>query len=178
MRDSGKKFRRPLFGGFNRHDVIKYITNLADQRNKALQACAEAECNQQNLLDAIAELHKRNVDICREVTESKALKFSVLETAAETFLQLERAVSKLHKEIDKACGKTPADLISAAHSVGQILPMIKESRLMLDAIHESFKDELDDDEDESSAESEKPYTKKRKRRRKKNNAAASPQIQD
>ena len=139
MKDSVGQFRKPLVGGFHKHDVIKYITKLAKQRNEAIQAIKEAESKQQPLLDAIAELHKRNVEISREMAVNKMLKVSTLESAAATFTQLEKTVARLYKEIDAACGHTPPDLISAAHSIGQILPIIERSRELIDEIQDSIK---------------------------------------
>ena len=152
MGDSVRKFRKPLIGGFHRHDVIKYITKLAQQRNEAILAREEAESKHQDLLDAIAELHKRNVDICREVSAYKPPDLSVLDAAAETFLQLEKTVARLHKELEKACGNTPAELINAARSVEQILPIIEKSRQQINEIHESVNAECGAETAENQAQ--------------------------
>ena len=140
MKDGVGLFRKPLVGGFHKHDVIKYITKLAKQRNEAVAAIKEAEEKQQPLLDAIAELHKRNVDITREMSVNKMLKASTLETAAETFSRLEKAVARLHKDIDAACGHTPPDLIRAAHAIAKIMPLIEQSRSLIDEIQDSIKE--------------------------------------
>ena len=137
MKDGAKQFRRPLFGGFDRHDVTKYIIKLADERNKAIQACKDAESKHQELLDAIAELHKRNVDITRAQAATIMPNTLILETASETFARLEGAIAGLHKELEAE--RSHADIINAAKSMTELLPLLRKSRRLIDEIQVSVK---------------------------------------
>jgi len=49
-------FRKRFFGGFNRDDVIKYITKLAEERNDALAAKEKAERKARALAEEVQKL--------------------------------------------------------------------------------------------------------------------------
>ena len=143
MKDGAKQFRRPLVGGFNRYDVIRYITKLADERNQAIESCKDAISKHQELLDTIAELHKRNVDITRNQAAANMPSQETIETTAETLSQLEDAVTRLYNAIQASRGRPPADFVNAIKSVGNILPIIRKSRQKIDEIQVSIKGKID-----------------------------------
>jgi len=49
-------FRKRFFGGFNREDVIKYITGLANERNEAIEAKEKAEKKARALAEEVKKL--------------------------------------------------------------------------------------------------------------------------
>ena len=58
MKGEKEFFRKKVFGGFNRDDVIKYITGLAEERNEALEAKEKAEKKARALAEEIKKLRE------------------------------------------------------------------------------------------------------------------------
>ena len=176
MKDSVGQFRKSI-GGFHRYDVIRYITKLAAERNEAIEANIETENKNQALIEAMAELHKRNVDICRDAAAIKAQKFSGVEGAAEKFLQLENEINQLLSEIDTAVAQTPPDIIRTAQLVGQILPIIKQSHRLIHEMQLSISGKSGAETDDDSAEKVESGSKRRRKRRKKNQIPDETELQ-
>ena len=78
---SGEKefFRKRFFGGFNRDDVIKYITRIADERNEAVAARQKALKEIQTLKDelstAVAARENAEKDARTLAEEVKTLRY-------------------------------------------------------------------------------------------------------
>ena len=51
-------FRKRVFGGFNRDDVIKYISELAQERNAAIEAKEKAEKKARVLAEEVKRLRE------------------------------------------------------------------------------------------------------------------------
>jgi len=52
-------FRKKVFGGFNREDVVKYIAKIANERNEALAAKVKAEKKAQVLAEEVLKLREK-----------------------------------------------------------------------------------------------------------------------
>ena len=59
MKGEKEYFRKKVFGGFNRDDVIKYIARIADERNEAIAAKEKAQKDAKALADEIKQLREQ-----------------------------------------------------------------------------------------------------------------------
>lgn len=58
-------FRKRFFGGFNREDVVKYISKIADERNNAIAEKEMAESNAQALAEELIKLRRERDKLVR-----------------------------------------------------------------------------------------------------------------
>ena len=66
-----RHFRRRLFGGFDEHDVMRYIEDLAAQRNKYKLTGDRKEQDIQNLQQELKRLQTELDDADRRITDIK-----------------------------------------------------------------------------------------------------------
>ena len=59
MKGEKEFFRKRIFGGFNREDVVKYIAKIADERNDAIAAKEKAERELKALGEELKKLHEQ-----------------------------------------------------------------------------------------------------------------------
>lgn len=107
-------FRKRFVGGFNRQDVVNYISKLAKERNEWYTAKENAEKeaekaaqNTQSLNNEIAKLNneiaalRHELERARqEVRESREYKVIALEAAAVTFARLGSSFESLSGDFD------------------------------------------------------------------------------
>jgi len=62
MSGEKKYFRKRFFGGFNREDVVKYISELAKERNESDAAREKAESNYNAMAEAFEPLRQRAIE--------------------------------------------------------------------------------------------------------------------
>ena len=97
-------FRKRVFGGFNRDDVIKYISKIAEERNDALKDKKKAEQEKQSLLkerdDLIAEKQQIENDI-RAIATERNDAISAREKAERDAGNLAEELRKVRDEISR-----------------------------------------------------------------------------
>jgi len=113
-----KFFRKRFIGGFNRQDVIDYIADLAQERDKNLELKEKAERESQELITTIVTL-KRERDEARQIAEH--YKSEVLNAAKQTLAEFEVSFQNLCVGFDEESASICAQLESARNIIA-ILP--------------------------------------------------------
>jgi len=100
-------FRKKVFGGFNRDDVVKYIAKIAEERNEALAAKEKIKKEMQALEDEIKSLNDqikslkeqkpKPVNECEENAEEIAEEIAEPESTEEPEKTIKRIKIKRRK---------------------------------------------------------------------------------
>ncbi|MCL2228006.1 MAG: hypothetical protein FWB97_10365, partial [Oscillospiraceae bacterium] len=64
-----KFFRKRFFGGFNRDDVVKYISKLAQERNEFKNAKDTAEAEAKTMAGEVEPLRLKSEEAIKEACE-------------------------------------------------------------------------------------------------------------
>ena len=118
-------FRKRFVGGFNRQDVINYISKLAKERNDYRVAKEKAEQEAQELADENARLRTEIEAAMREAREGREYKATTLAAAATTFSELEASFLKLYNNFREASRSVCEDIDKARETVTS-LPSVLE----------------------------------------------------
>jgi phage-related tail protein len=104
MNGDVRHFRRKFFGGFDSRDVMRYIEELAGQRNRYKMTGDRLEIELKNLNDEIKRLQSEIDDTERRITE---IKIKSLEKSNHDFSTLKDAYSEIRSEMETtACSIT------------------------------------------------------------------------
>ena len=104
MNGDVRHFRRKFFGGFDSRDVMRYIEELAGQRNRYKMTGDRLEIELKNLNDEIKRLQSELDDTERRITE---IKIKSLEKSSHDFSTLKDAYSEIRSEMEiTACSIT------------------------------------------------------------------------
>jgi chromosome segregation ATPase len=125
-------FRKRFLGGFNREDVVSYISKLAQERNENREARAIAEEDARTLADEAEALRQKTEDAKKDADESRM----AMESANLELQKLTEEVASLRFEIDEA--KRSADLSLAAKDAAE-----NDKRTLTESI-ESLRDGLEE----------------------------------
>ena len=107
-------FRKQLFGGFNRDDVVKYIAKLAKERNELEVAKVKAENDARAIAHEAAALRLETEQALQLMRINIAYKESVFTTVEYTFAEFELEFKELYGTI-KA---TSADVLAGLRNAG------------------------------------------------------------
>ena len=135
-------FRKRFVGGFNRQDVVNYISKLAQERNDYRDAKEKAEQDIHALNDYIATLRIEVDAAKKEAREGREYKVTALEAALGTFSKLEAQFGDLcgklettsqgiYAELDKArdtVAALPAVLAQAGDGIKELQAACKAER--------------------------------------------------
>ncbi|MCL2366886.1 MAG: hypothetical protein FWC75_07570 [Oscillospiraceae bacterium] len=110
-------FRKRFFGGFNRDDVVEYISNLAQERNECKEAKELAEAKANTMLTEFEPLR-----IEAEQAIQRALELSTV------FENAEVSIRQLVEERDRALGEAQ----SMALEVESLKQELYEARCVID----------------------------------------------
>jgi len=113
-----KFFRKRFIGGFNRQDVIDYITELAQERDKNLAMKEKAQQDVRALAAVVASLKNERDEAIRLANEYKA---EVLDAARKTLAEFEISFDKLCVGFEEESANICAQL-DAARSIIAIVP--------------------------------------------------------
>jgi len=113
-----KFFRKRFIGGFNRQDVIDYIADIAQERDKNLALREKAE-NESRELVATIVLLKRERDEARQLASE--YKSEVISAAKKTLAEFEASFQKICVGFEEESAGICAQLESA-RSIIAILP--------------------------------------------------------
>jgi chromosome segregation ATPase len=92
-------FRKRFLGGFNRQDVVDYISKLAKERNEFRDAKDKAVQDARALASEVASL-RQELDTARRTANE--YKVEALETAVKTFTELESTFLSMLAEVETA----------------------------------------------------------------------------
>jgi hypothetical protein len=103
----GKQFKRGLFGGFDRKDVVEYIEKLAGERNALRDRVAKAEEESARLKETIAAEQKKVVDVETGLREELAAAnqqqlIELAELREQAGAERKRIEETLQNEADRA----------------------------------------------------------------------------
>ena len=118
-------FRKRFVGGFNRKDVVGYISKLAKERNTYREAKEAAE---QEVSALKGELESLRIEIeaaRQEAREGREYKVATLEAASQSFAELEESFKKLYVDLKAASERTCEDIDKARDTVTS-LPSVLE----------------------------------------------------
>ena len=110
MTGDSNYFRKRVFGGFNRQDVVNYITELAKERNVSEAGKDKAEKDARELAAEVAALRRDSEEAWRTIKEDIEQKYSVFEAAVNAFVEFEGIFSSLREEIEIAATDVFAEL--------------------------------------------------------------------
>lgn len=110
-------FRKRFVGGFNREDVVKYISKLAQERNDWRAAKEKADLDMQALGDRIAALENEIRISEQEVRAAREYKAAELEAAAGIFSQLEAAFGNLCRDLETTTESICTELDQARRTI-------------------------------------------------------------
>ena len=110
-------FRKRFVGGFNREDVVNYISKLAQERNEYREAKEKAEQDIHALNDYIAALRIELDAAKQEAREGREYKVAAIESAIMTFAEIETAFENLCRKLDTAAQGVCAELEKARDTV-------------------------------------------------------------
>lgn len=134
-------FRKRFVGGFNREDVVKYITKLSKERNEWQAAKEEADQNAKALSDEIARLRLELDAARREASEGFAYKATVLENAAGTFAKLENAFGSLRSDLGTTVESICVEFDQARKTMTSIPALFEQADKNLKELHASCESE-------------------------------------
>ncbi len=94
------RFKSSLFSGFNRRDVVSYITGQAKEKEALSDRTAELEAQVEELRTALSEAHEENQALQSELSEARQR----AEQAEETCRGLQQAVRSSLTELNALSG--------------------------------------------------------------------------
>lgn len=104
MNGDVRHFRRKIFGGFDSRDVMRYIEELAGQRNRYKMTGDRLENELKNLNEEIKRLQSELDDTERRITE---IKIKALDKSEHNFTTLKDAYTEIRSEMETtACSIT------------------------------------------------------------------------
>lgn len=120
-------FRKRFLGGFNREDVIGYIEELAQERNK-LQA--EKDQAEQRLMLLSSELETLRIEIEEtrktELMDRENIIASVA-AALNTFSELETTLSGLSEDVSKITERARGEFSSARERIAEFPSILEQA---------------------------------------------------
>lgn len=132
-------FRKKFIGGFNRQDVVEYVTKLAKERNemsaerdKALQSLRALEAESAAVRTELDDLRKSIGDY----------KVKALLDAAERLSELEEGFNQLQLEVGKATADVRAELESAVTTVSGVPSIFKWAGEKINELKSTLDDEI------------------------------------
>jgi len=132
-------FRKKFIGGFNRQDVVEYVTKLAKERNemsaerdKALQSLRALEAETAAVRTELDDLRKSIGDY----------KVKALLDAAERLSELEEGFNQLQLEVGKATADVRAELESAVTTVSGVPSIFKWAGEKINELKSTLDDEI------------------------------------
>ena len=119
-----KFFRKRFIGGFNRQDVIDYITELAQERDKNLALKEKAQQDVRALASVVASLKNERDEARRLANEYKA---EVLDAARKTLAEFEGSFEKLCVGFEEESANICAQLEAARNIIAIVPGALKEA---------------------------------------------------
>ena len=120
-------FRKRFVGGFNRQDVVNYISKLAQERNDYREAKEKADQDIHALNDYIAALRVEVDAAKREAREGREYKVAALDSAMNTFTALEAAFEHLCGRLETATQSVYAELDIARDTVAALPAILAQA---------------------------------------------------
>ena len=131
-------FRKRFFGGFNRDDVVDFITHMAWERNE-LEAARDKAIQETHALAAEIESLRREIgEEKRMLSEDRIKKEAVFETAGDTFARLGSAFDELRGRIEAAGINLRAEMKNTSDVAADLTEMLSEAVVRFRALYDAF----------------------------------------
>lgn len=117
-------FRKRFVGGFNRQDVINYITKLAQERNDFREAKEKAE---QDALALSAEVDGLRDEVEKVRREGREYRVAALDAAVNTFTDLESAFGNLCSDMETTTESIFTELDQARRTISSLPDVLKRA---------------------------------------------------
>ena len=121
-------FRKRFFGGFNRKDVVKYISKLSQERNDWREAKEKADQDIQSLNNHIAVYELEIKKARQEVREALEFKAVGIENAAAAFSQLGIDFEDLYSDLETTTESICTELDQARRTVTALPTLLGQTR--------------------------------------------------
>ena len=146
MTGDSNYFRKRVFGGFNRQDVVNYVTALAKERNELEAAKDKAEKNAQTLAAEVAALRRDSEEAWRTIKEDIDRKYAVFETAVNAFVDFESVFGNLREEIEIAATDVFEELRNTVDITAKLPAALTQAYEKFEELRASFEAKKSDQE--------------------------------
>ena len=130
-------FRKRFVGGFNREDVVNYISKLAQERNDWREAKEKADQDAHALTDEIARLILELEKARNETREAREYKVKELESAEIVFSKLEAGFKNLCIDMETATENISAEFDKARGIISALPAFLEDAGTGLKALQTS-----------------------------------------
>ena len=131
-------FRNRFMGGFNKKDVINYITMMAKERNELTEAKNKAVSDARSLAAEVASLRRELEEMSRLVREDNKQKAAVFAAASDVFSEFETAFIDLRSEIEEATIDVSEELKKTCDTVAKLPAVLVEAGERLEELRAAF----------------------------------------
>ena len=133
-----KSFRKQLFGGFDRKEVMGYIAQLSQERNVLGKAKLEAESALSKLADEIERLNSELEEANAAAAKGREDGQAAFEAAMLAFEDLKTEFGQVHKDITDAFARANGELVSAAVPMKELPGVIEKTEEKLRGMQAAF----------------------------------------
>lgn len=145
MKGERGNFRTVCFGGFNKSDVVKYITKLAEERNRYKAMCEEKEEEIEDLIEECDDLRFRLRETERTITEreeeAEKARLEAIKSAKDVLSSFEKKYGDVSAQMDDSISELKNELLSVMEGIEKISEMIGKTGQSFEELHK----ELDED---------------------------------
>lgn len=117
-------FRKSFLGGFNRRDVVAYISKLAAERNE-IEATRDKAVNDARAMTLEIAALQMELDEARRLAED--YKAEALEAAAKVFAELETLFEVLRIDVERATAGACKELDAVAATVAGVPTIFEQA---------------------------------------------------
>ena len=131
-------FRSRFFGGFNRGDVVEYISRLSKERNEMEAAKTKAEDEVRALALEIRTLRSETEEAQRLLAEDRERMAGTFESAGNAIAEYEDELKGLCEEMNLAASSVSAELKKADEITARMPPMLSRAAERLGELRSEF----------------------------------------
>ena len=131
-------FRKRFFGGFNRQDVIDYVSKLAQERNELRIAKEKTEQELQALAEETASLRHALDEAKMEANKNKT---EAIEAAIRTVNNLESDFSDLRKEVESKASGVRTELEAACNTLASVPSVLERAEIRVAELRATLDEE-------------------------------------
>jgi chromosome segregation ATPase len=151
MSNDIRYFKRKIFGGFDSHDVIKYIEELAGQRNKYKYLGEKLE---KELAELNGELKRLQDELANADKRFLTYKVSALESASANLTELENSFSDIRMDMEATTSQVASEFDKITGTLEMLTSVMDKTGMRFSELRSIVEDE----KCEMSVASELPHT--------------------
>jgi chromosome segregation ATPase len=131
-------FKRKIFGGFDSHDVIKYIEELAGQRNKYKYLGEKLE---KELAVLNAELKRLQDELANADRRFLTYKVSALENASTNLTELENSFSDIRMDMENTTAQVSSEFEKITGTLEMLTSVLDKTGMRFSELRSIIEDE-------------------------------------